>query len=186
MNDEQFFQFCQLNRDLCIERAANGDMIIMPPEGGSIGRGCVELTSLFQEWEERHGTGKIFGSSTGFTLPNGATRAPDVAWVKRARLDALTDEEWEKFLPLCPDFVLELRSRTDSLRVLREKMEEYLANGARLGWLLDPPARQALIYRSGRPVEVVAEPGKLSGEDVLPGFELDAPALWRAMERPRS
>ena len=108
-----------------------------------------------------------------------------MAWVRSARLDALNAEEWEKFLPLCPDFVLELRSRTDSLHVLREKMEEYLINGARLGWLLDPPGRQAFLYRPGQPVEIFAEPGQLSGEDVLPCFALDVPALWHAMERPR-
>lgn len=185
MNDEQFFQFCLLNRDLRIERSAEGDLIIMPPAGGSSGRGNAELTYLFQVWSNRDGTGQIFDSSTGFKLPNGATRSPDVAWVRNERLDQLSDEEWEKFLPLCPDFVLELRSPSDPLRFVEQKMEEYMQNGARLGWLLDAPQRHVHIYRRGQSLEILDNPQKLSGELVLQGFVLDVPQLWAAMARKR-
>src|SRR5437667_4559920 len=122
MDDEQFFQFCQLNRDLQIERTAEGDITIMAPEAGSSGWGSSKLNALFNQWSEHDGTGQVFGSSTGFNLPNGATRSPDVAWVRNERLEKLTDEQWQKFLPLCPDFVLELRSPSDAMLPMRAKM----------------------------------------------------------------
>ncbi len=183
MDDEQFFRFCRLNRDLRIERTAEGDLIIMPPAGGSSGRGNAELTYLFQAWARREGTGQIFDSSTGFKLPNGATRSPDVSWVRSERLDLLSDEQWEKFLPLCPDFVLELRSPSDSLRVVIQKMEEYMRDGARLGWLLDAPRKQVHVYRIGEPPELLENPLQLSDEPVLHGFVLDLPQVWAAMEK---
>src|SRR5438876_2394190 len=155
MDEEQFFQFCQLNRDLQIERTAEGDIIIMAPEAGSSGRGSSKLNAVFEQWAERDGAGEVFGSSTGFTLPNGATRSPDVAWVRNDRLDALTEEEWQKFLPLCPDFVLELRSPSDAMGALQKKMEEYRENGAQLGWLLDPMSKGVHVYRPGAAVEVL-------------------------------
>src|SRR5437867_11537454 len=158
LDDEQFFQFCQLNRDLQIERTAEGDIIIMAPEGGSSGLGSSELTVAFGNWARRDGTGQVFGSSTGFRLPNGATRSPDVAWVRNERIEALTEEEWQKFLPLCPDFVLELRSPSDALPVLQKKMEEYRENGAQLGWLLDPVSKRVHVYRPGAAVEVLDNP----------------------------
>src|SRR5258705_1005549 len=142
LDEEQFFRFCQINRDLQIERTAEGDIILMAPEAGSSGLGGTRLILTFGPWAEKDGTGQIFGPSTGFNLPNGATRSPDVAWVRNQRLDALTDEQWHKFLPLCPDFVLELRSPSDAMRRLEEKMEEYCLNGAQLGWLLDPVAKR--------------------------------------------
>jgi Uma2 family endonuclease len=185
MDDEQFFHFCRLNGDLQIERTAEGDIIIMAPEAGSSGRGSSKLTALFHQWSERDGTGQVFGSSTGFNLPNGATRSPDVAWVRNARLDALTDEQWQKFLPLCPDFVLELRSPSDSMGALHKKMEEYRENGAQLGWLLDPASKQVHIYRPGTAVEIVNDPTTLSGEPLLRGFVLDVPQIWAVMERKR-
>lgn len=183
MTDQQFFQFCQLNRDLRIERSAEGDLIIMPPAGGSSSHGNAELTYLFQAWARWEGTGQIFDSSGGFKLPNGATRSPDVSWVCDERLDQLDEEEWEKFLPVCPDFVLELRSPSDPLRMVKQKMEEYMKNGARLGWLLDAQRRQVHIYRPGEPPEVLSDPPRLSGEPVLRGFALDLPQVWAAMER---
>src|SRR5436305_8396922 len=155
MDDEQFFQFCQLNRDLQIERTAEGDIIIMAPEAGSSGRGSSKLVAMFEQWSEGDGTGQVFGSSTGFKLPNGATRSPDVAWVLNERIEALTEEEWQKFLPLCPDFVLELRSPSDALPLLQKNMEEYRENGAQLGWLLDPGSKRVHIYRPGLAVEVL-------------------------------
>ena len=186
MDDEQFFQFCQVNRDLQIERTAEGDIIIMAPEAGSSGRGSSKLNAVFVQWAERDGTGQVFGSSTGFTLPNGATRSPDVAWVRNDRLDALTEEEWQKFLPLCPDFVLELRSPSDAMVALQKKMEEYRENGAQLGWLLDPVSRRVHVYRPGAPVEVLDNPASLSGEPVLRGFVLDVLQIWAAIERRKS
>jgi Uma2 family endonuclease len=186
MDDEQFFQFCQLNRDLQIERSSERDIIIMAPEAGSTGRGSSKLNTLFDQWSERDGTGQVFGSSTGFTLPNGAIRSPDVAWVRNERIDSLTDEQWQKFLPLCPDFVLELRSPSDPLRNLQKKMEEYRQNGAQLGWLLDPLNKQVHVYRQGTPAEVLADPMSVSGEPLLRGFVLEVPLIWIVMERKKS
>ncbi len=183
LDDEQFFQFCQLNRDLQIERTAEGDILIMAPEGGSSGRGSSRLTALFDNWAERDGTGQVFGSSTGFRLSNGAVRAPDVAWVRNRRLDELTERQWQRFLPLCPDFVLELRSPSDSLRRLEQKMGEYLDNGAQLGWLLDPQSKRVFVYRPGAKVEILENPATVCGEPILRGFVLEVPRLWAAMER---
>jgi len=186
MDDEQFFQFCQLNRDLQIERSAEGDILIMTPEAGSSGRGSMRVGALFDQWADRDGTGQVFGSSTGFMLPNGAVRSPDVAWVRNERIEALADQEWHRFLPLCPDFVLELRSPSDSVRRLRKKMEEYRDNGAQLGWLLDPAARRVEVYRPGAEVVIMENPTALSGEPLLKGFVLDVPQIWAAMERKKS
>jgi Uma2 family endonuclease len=183
MDDEQFFQFCQLNRDLQIERTAEGDIIIMAPEGGSSGRGRSTLIAKFERWAERDGTGQVFGSSTGFKLPNGATRSPDVAWVRNQRIESLTEEQWQKFLPLCPDFVLELRSPSDALGALQRKMEEYRENGAQLRWLLDPLGKRVHVYRPGAAVEVLDNPGSLGGEPVLRGYVLDVLQIWAVMER---
>src|SRR5437867_1239903 len=181
MDDEQFFQFCQLNRDLQIERTSEGDIIIKAPEAGSTGRGSSKLIRLFDQWSERDGTGLVFGSSTGFNLPNGATRSPDVAWVRNERIDSLTDEQWQKFLPLCPDFVLELRSPSDSVQTLQKKMEEYRESGAQLGWLLDPMNKQVHVYRQGAPAEVLDAPTSVSGEPLLRGFVLAVPQIWAVM-----
>jgi Uma2 family endonuclease len=183
MDDEQFFQFCQLNRDLQIERTAEGDIIIMAPEAGSSGLGSSELTLVFGNWARRDGTGRVFSSSTGFNLPNGATRSPDVAWVRNVRIESLTEEEWQKFLPLCPDFVLELRSPSDSLGALQKKMEEYRENGAQLGWLLDPVGKRVHVYRPSAAVEVLDNPGSVAGEPILRGFVLDVLQIWAVMER---
>ena len=183
MDDDQFFEFCQLNRDLRIERNAEGDIILTAPAGGSSGSANAKLTIQFGIWAQNNGTGTIFDSSTGFVLPNKAVRAPDVAWVLNKRLEALTQEQWEKFLPLCPDFVLELRSPSDPLRLQCDKMTEYMASGARLGWLLDPVKKQAHIYHPRRPVEILDNPPQLSGENIMPGFTLDLHDLWSAMQR---
>jgi Uma2 family endonuclease len=178
MDDDEFFEFCQLNGDLRIERSSEGDIILMAPTGGSSGRNNANLIIQFGIWAKRDGTGTIFDSATGFILPNSAVRAPDVSWVLNKRLDELTDEQWDKFLPLCPDFVLELRSRTDPLHIQQAKMSEYLANGARIGWLIDPIRKQAHIYRPGGPVEILAMPSQLEGEEVLPGFTLELAEIW--------
>jgi len=178
MSDHEFFEFCRLNQDWRIERTSDGDLVIMPPTGGNTGRLNSALTALFYAWAEREGTGITFDSSTGFSLPNGAQRSPDLAWVKRSRWDALTREQQEEFPPLCPDFVAEIRSPSDSLRVLRAKMEEYLANGALLGWLIDPLEKKLYVYRPSAEVCCLDDPTTVSGDPVLPGFVLDLGRLW--------
>ena len=183
MDEDQFFQLCQLNRDLQIERTAEGDIIIMASEGGSSGLGSNNLATRLTLWAERDGTGQVFGSSTGFTLPNGATRSLDVAWVRNDRLGALTEQEWQKFLPLCPDFVVELRSPSDAMPPLHKKMEEYRENGAQLGWLLDPRSKRVHVYRPGAAVEVLDNPASIAGNPILHSFVLDVPQIWAVMER---
>jgi Uma2 family endonuclease len=180
LDDEQFFQFCVLNRDLRIERNADGEIILMYPEGLSSGAGNAELTRLFANWAKRDGTGTVFASSAGFTLPNKAVRAPDVSWVTKARLRELPEGDWDRFGGVCPDFVLELRSKTDSMRVLKAKMAEYMACGSRLGWLINPFTRRVFVYRPGAPAEELHDPPSLSGESVLPGFVLKLADLWEA------
>jgi Uma2 family endonuclease len=185
MDDDEFFEFCQLNRDLRIERNAEGDIILMAPAGGSSGRSNAALTAQFWNWANKDGSGTIFDSSTGFVLPNQAVRAPDVSWVLNKRLDQLTDEQWKKFLPLCPDFALELRSESDPLHIQQAKMAEYIANGSRLGWLIDPVRKQAHIYRPGQPIEILDRPNQISGEPILRGFTLDLTDIWSGKPRRR-
>src|SRR5438132_4659472 len=145
LSDEDFFEFCQANRDWRIERTSDGDVIIMPPTGGETGGRNFELAVDFGNWVRADGTGKGFDSSTGFTLPNGAERSPDLAWVRLSRWNALSEEQRKKFPPLCPDFVVELRSPSDSLSGLQEKMQEYIQNGAELGWLIDPVEKKVYV-----------------------------------------
>lgn len=178
VSDEEFFGFCQANPDLRIERTANGELIVMPPAGGESGHIEYRLSWFFGNWVEADGTGVGFGPSTGFRLPNGATRSPDWAWVERSRWERLSTKERKSFPPLCPDFVVEVRSETDSLPALRAKMQEYIDNGARLGWLIDPIEKRAYVYRPGADVEVLDDPASLSGDPVLPGFRLDVRRLW--------
>jgi Uma2 family endonuclease len=180
MSDRQFFELCQLNRDLRIERTSQGDLVIMPPTGGETGRMNFELTGLFSHWVHADGTGVGFDSSTGFALPNGAKRSPDLAWVKRSRWEALTQEQREEFPPLCPDFVLELRSPSDALATVQAKMREYLDNGAQLGWLIDPIEKKVYVYRPGAPVECLDNPQTISGDPVLPGFVLELGKVWNS------
>jgi Uma2 family endonuclease len=182
LSDDELFETCQLNRDLHIERTAEGELVIMPPTGGDTGRRNAIITARLLTWAERDGTGLAFDSSTGFILPNGAERSPDAAWIQRERWDALTAAQRSKFPPLCPDFVLELRSPSDGLAELQAKMEEYRENGARLGWLIDPDERCVHVYRVGSTVEVLRAPAALSGEPVLPGFTLDLAGLLPARE----
>ena len=173
LTDEQFFLLCQHNRELRFERTAKGEILIMPPTGGETGNRNADLTFQLQAWSRQNNLGKAFDSSTGFKLPNGANRSPDASWVKRDRWFALTPEQRKKFLPLCPDFVVELRSPSDALKETQEKMQEYIDNGARLGWLIDPQTRRVEIYRQNQDVEILENPATLSGSDVLPGFVLD-------------
>jgi Uma2 family endonuclease len=172
LTDEQFFQLCVNNRDLRLEQTAEGELIIMPPTGWKSGNRNSRLTQRLGNWTDADGTGLAFDSSTGYILPNGAKRSPDASWVSRERLEALNPDP-TRFLPMAPDFAVELRSANDELRTLQQKMQEYIDNGVRLGWLLDPQNQRVEIYRSGQDVEVLQSPTSLSGEEVLPGFMLD-------------
>jgi len=172
VNQAQFEQICQHNQDVQVELTASGKLVIMPPTGWETGNRNGRLTQRLFNWTDAHGIGIAFDSSTGFILPNGANRSPDGAWVNRERLIALNPDP-KKFLPIAPDFVVELRSATDTLDSLRQKMAEYITNGVCLGWLIDPQNQQVEIYRQQQQVEVLRSPTHLSGEDVLPGFILD-------------
>ncbi len=173
LSDEQFYQLCQVNDQWRLEETAQGELIIMPPVGAISGNRESELNGLVWLWNRQTKLGKVFSSSTVFILPNGGKRSPDVAWMANERWDSLTLEEKEKFAPICPDFVIELRSITDSLSQLQTKMQEYLRSGLKLGWLIDPQSQQVEIYRQNEPIEIVLLPTNLSGEDVLPGFDLE-------------
>ena len=173
LDDDQFYELCRLNRELRIERAAGGCLSIMPPAGGDTSRRNAEIVRQLGNWTRRDGTGISFDSSCGFLLPNGAIRSPDASWVLRERLNALTERERSRFLPLCPDFVVELRSPTDSLQVLHDKMREYMDNGARLGWLIDPLRGEVFVYRPAGSVECLRAPEQLSAEPLMAGFRLD-------------
>lgn len=180
MDDDQFFEFCQVNRELRIERTAEGEIIVMPPTGSETGGRNFDLIAQFSVWVKRDSTGKGFDSSTGFKLPNGAERSLDVSWVKKDRWEALTPKQRKKFAPICPDFVIELRSPSDRLKTLENKMEEYIDNGALLGWLIDPNSRQVYIYRPGVEVEQLDNPATVKGdESVLPGFVLVMEEIWQ-------
>jgi Uma2 family endonuclease len=179
MSDEEYYQFCQLHPDLRIERTSEGDLIIMPPTGGETGRSNFKLTAYFSNWVDANGSGVGFDSSTEFALPNGACRSPDVAWVKNERWEALTPAERKRFPPLCPDFVIELRSDTDRLSTLQAKMQEYIDNGAQLGWLIDPLKKTVWVYRPNAAVECLGNPESVNGDPVLAGFVLPLGRIWR-------
>jgi Uma2 family endonuclease len=179
LTHEEFEKLCHDNPDRALELTASGELIVMPPVGGESGNYELELGTDLTNWNRQTRLGKIFSSSTIFILPNGSERSPDAAWVELSRWEALSAEQRKKFLPLAPDFAIELRSQTDRMPKLREKMSEYRANGVRLGWLIDPQNQQVEIYRLGQEeVEVLASPTSLSGEDVLPGFVLNLNVLW--------
>ncbi len=179
ITDDDFFRFCAANEPWKLELTKEGDLVIMMPAGGETGRSNFKLIGVFHAWVEADGTGEGFDSNTGFILPNGAERSPDMAWVKKERWEALSRKQREEFVPLCPDFVVELRSRTDRLKPLKEKMEEYIANGAQLGWLIDPRKKKVYLYRPGDPVEELDEPETLSGDPLLQGFVLPMAKFWR-------
>jgi Uma2 family endonuclease len=178
LTDEQFWQLCLSNRDYRFERTAKGELIVTPPTGSDTGRRNIKITTQLEIWNSQSKLGVAFDSSTGFKLPNGAERSPDASWVKKERWESLTAEQQAKFAPLCPDFVVELRSPSDSLQNLQEKMREYINNGARLGWLIDRKNQQVEIYRPDRDVEILSSAQTLSGEDVLPGFVLELTEIW--------
>ncbi|WP_254564446.1 Uma2 family endonuclease [Oscillatoria sp. HE19RPO] len=173
LTDDQFYQLCQANPNVKFERNVLGEIIIMPPTGGTTGNRNFKLAQQLANWTDTDGTGIGFDSSTCFQLPNGSNRSPDAAWIPLEKWNTLTPEQQEKFPPLCPDFVVELRSASDALKPRQEKMQEYMENGTRLGWLINGQNRQVEIYRQGREKEVLDNPAILSGEDILPGFRLN-------------
>lgn len=178
LTEEQFVRLCQENPELRIELTAQGELVIMAPTGMETGRRNSRLTRRLDTWAEMDGTGVAFDSSTLFTLPNGAKRSPHASWVRRERWEALPQEQRQGFGLLCPDFVVELRSPSDRLADLQEKMQEYLDNGARLGWLIDPLEKRVYVYRPGQRVEMLDDPPAVSGDPVLPGFVLPVRELW--------
>jgi len=178
LTDEQFEQLAAANQDLQLELTAKGELIIMPPTGGETGNRNFEVYIDLGIWNRQTRLGKAFDSSTGFRLPQGGTRSPDASWVRIERWNALSEEQRKKFVPLCPDFAVELVSETDDVEETRKKMQEYVDNGLRLGWLINPKTRQVEIYRSHREVEVLQSPTTLLGEDVLPGFVLNLQPIF--------
>ena len=173
LTDEQFALICSTNRDLRLERTATGELVIMPPTGGETGKRNSSINAQLWLWNQQNQLGEVFDSSTGFKLPNGSTRSPDAAWIKKERWESLTSEQQKKFIPLCPDFLIELRSKSDSLSELQQKMQEYLDNGLVIGWLIDPQNKKVEVYKSNCPVEVISHPVSLSYENALSGFTLN-------------
>ena len=178
MTDEQFYEFCQANRDLRIERTAIGEVIIMPPAFSDTGNRNMKISQQVANWAEQDGTGEVFDSSAGFTLPNGATRSPDACWIKLERWNRLTDQQKASFAPICPDFVVELRSSSDTLIGLQAKMQEYIENGAVLGFLIDRKNRTVHSYRRDRTPEILEQPETVSGDPELPKFVLQMAKIW--------
>ncbi|MDJ1172199.1 Uma2 family endonuclease [Roseofilum sp. BLCC_M154] len=175
----QFEALAASNRDLRLERTAKGELIVNPPTGWETGKRNWSISGeLYLWWRNTGEPGQAFDSSTGFILPNGANFSPDACWISQERWDALTDEQKGTFPNICPDFVVELRSKSDTLKSLQEKMQEYMENGAKLGWLIDPKNRTVAVYRGGLEVEILSNPSELSGEEVLPGFVLDLRRVW--------
>jgi Uma2 family endonuclease len=178
MTTAEFYEFCQANRDLRIERSASGDVVIMPPAFSDTGNRNIKIAQQLANWADQDGTGLGFDSSSGFTLPNGATRSPDAAWIRLERWNTLTEAEKASFAPICPDFVVELRSSSDTLSSLKAKLEEYVANGALLGFLIDRKQRQVHIYRPDQDPEILENPDTVSGDPELPGFRLQMAKIW--------
>ena len=179
MTDDQFFEFCQLNRDLRIERNQFGDISIMSPAGSETGNREGRIIQQLMNWTDEDGTGIAFSSSTGFTLSTGAKRSPDASWIKLSRWNKLTSAQQEKFAPICPDFVIELRSSSDNLQPLKEKMQEYMQEpGIQLGLLIDRKNRRVYIYRPGQIEECLENPDTVNCDPVLPGFVLNMGKIW--------
>ena len=175
---EQFEELCIQYRELRLELTSTGELIVMPLTGSKTGMRNADLTYQLTAWTRTDGSGISFDSSAGFTLPNGAIRSPDASWAKRDRWELLTNEEQNSFSPLCPDFVVELRSDSDRLPPLRAKMVEYIQNGASLGWLIDPFKRCVYVYQPNQEVVLLENPETVSGDPLLPGFKLDVTQLW--------
>ena len=178
VSQEQFELLANANRDLRLERSPNGELIIMPPTGGTTGKRNAKLITYFVNWNDQMQLGEVFDSSTAFRLPNGSNRSPDVAWVSRDHWQSLTSEQQDSFPPLCPDFVVELRSKSDSLKSLQDKMEEYLENGLLLGWLIDIQNQTIEVYRPQESREVLQKPSVLTGDSILSNFSVNLDFLW--------
>jgi Uma2 family endonuclease len=178
LTGEQFEELCRLNRDLRLELTSTGELIAMPPTGSKMGIRNANLTHQLTAWAELDQTGLSFDSSTLFALPNGARYWPDAAWIKSERWERLTEEEQERIAPICPDFVVEIRSRSDNLPPLQSKMHEYLENGASMAWIVDPLRRLVYVYSRNKEVEILDEPEFVSGEPLLPGFRLEMGRIW--------
>lgn len=178
MSDEQFFDFCQVNRDLRIERNAEGEIIIMPPTGWETGDKNSEINYQLREWTKQDGRGKCADSSAGYKMPNGAIMSPDASWISNERLEKVSPDKRKKYLPLAPDFVIELRSESDSLSKLKEKMQEYIENGVSLGWLIDPVNKRVYIYHPNSEIEILENPTGISGVGILQEFTLNLKEIF--------
>jgi Uma2 family endonuclease len=174
----EFWKLCAANPNMKLERSAKGELIVMPPTGGETGHWNSQINGELYLWNRQAEQGKSFDSSTGFSLPGGGDRSPDASWIPLEKWQTLTPEERQGFLPLCPDFAVELLSPSDSWKQGQQKMDEYMQNGCRLGWLIDPKHKRVAIYRQHKEVEIIENPTTLSGEDVLPGFILNIQAIW--------
>jgi Uma2 family endonuclease len=177
LTDDQYFQFCAVNRKLRIERTAEGKIIIMSPTGGETGRRNAEINRQLGNWARQDGTGVVFDSNTEFRLPNGANRSPDASWIPKMRWESIPEPEREKFPPICPDFAVELMSPSDNLEEIKLKMLEYIANGAGLGWLIDPRSKRVWVY-TGAAVQILEQPSTVSGDPLLAGFTLDLKEIF--------
>lgn len=178
LSDDDFLSLCSKHRDLKFERNINGDLMIMSPTGGLTSKRNADLIYQLNAWNRKYKLGIIFDSSGGFKLPNGSDRSPDASFVMMDKWDNLTNDEKERFLPLCPDFLVELRSPSDNLAKIQEKMREYMDNGAKLGWLIDPNRKIIEIYRPCQAVEILASPLNIKEEEILPNFTLDLTEIW--------
>ena len=178
MTDEELLRFCAVNDSVRIERAPDGELIVMTPAGNRTGRKNTAIIRALDTWAEEDGRGYAFDSSTGFTLPDGSMRSPDAAWIQAARWDALSEEDKDRFSPICPDFIIEIRSKSDSLSVLEAKMEQWIGNGAQVAWLVDPIRRAVAIYRPGQEPEVLVQPTSVQGTGLVAGFELVMDRIW--------
>lgn len=178
MNDEQFFEFCQANRDVRIERNSRGEIIIMPATGWEAGNKNAEINFQLRLWAKQDGRGKTADFSVGYKMPNGATMSPDASWILKERLEKVSPAKRRKFLPLAPDFVIELRSENDSLQKLKDKMQEYTENGVSLGWLIDATEKKIYVYRPNNEIEILENPTEISGESLLQGFMLNLKEIW--------
>ena len=173
-SDDEFFEFCQQNKNLQFEKTKEGRIIVMSPTGSETGNRNTQVLVELEIMNRQNKSGKVFDSSTGFKLPNGATRSPDASWVGISRWNVLTKEEKKKFAPLCPDFMVELMSESDDLKESQEKMSEWMENGCQLGWLINPEKEEVYIYCPKQKPELITDfDKKLAGEKILPGFELD-------------
>ncbi len=178
LTEEEFATFCEHNREVRIERRRTGELELMSPTKGYTGNHEAEVVMQLGNWTRRDGSGVFFGSSAGFTLPNRAMRSPDASWVLKSRLALMTPEDENRFMPICPDFVVEVRSITDRLRVFQDKMDEYIENGARLGILIDPLEKRVHVYRPGASVQIYDNPETVSADPELPGFVLNIREVW--------